>query len=423
MISPDFPRRLFLKSSSAVAASAAVAGQIRQARAVGTGRPLIAYVGTYTSPLKNMPATQVDLPPGNGKGIHIFQVNRTTGAMTPAGVFPLGGSPSFVALNATGTRLYCTNETDRTGKDQQSTVSAFTVNRADGQLTLMNTVGSGGAGSTHAHIHPSGRFLLVANYFSGSVSVLPIAPDGTISAATDVKSTSGKIGPDRATSAPAGSFAFSGHDGTHAHMVQTDPAGRQVLHVDLGLDRIFIWKFDAQKGVLTPNDPPFVSLPPGDGPRHFHFHPNGRWFYSIQEEGSTIVLFDYDPATGSLKSRQTISSLPPGFAGSNFCSEILVSADGRFVYAGNRLHDSIGIFAVGKTGELSYVADESTRGNYPRSFTFDPTGRLLFVCNQRGDNVACFRADARTGRLTFTGQYTPIGNPSHIAFLDLAKVV
>ena len=125
-------------------------------------------------------------------------------------------------------------------------------------------------------------------------------------------------------------------------MIQADPSGRFVLHVDLGLDRIFVWKFDEQKGMLTPNDPPAVSLPPGDGPRHFHFHPNGRWLYSIQEEGSTVVLFDYDAATGRLTPRQTISTLPPGFAGSNFCSEILVSADGRFVYAGNRLHDSIG---------------------------------------------------------------------------------
>ena len=136
-------------------------------------------------------------------------------------------------------------------------------------------------------------------------------------------------------------------------MIQADPSGRFVLHVDLGLDQIFVWKFDEQKGVLTPNEPPAVSLPPGDGPRHFHFHPNGRWFYSIQEEGSTIVLFDYDAATGRLASRQTISTLPPGFAGSNFCSEILVSADGRFVYAGNRLHDSIGIFSIGPNGDLT----------------------------------------------------------------------
>jgi 6-phosphogluconolactonase len=192
------------------------------------------------------------------------------------------------------------------------------------------------------------------------------------------------------------------------------------LHVDLGLDQIFIWKFDAKTGVLTPNDPPAVSLPSGDGPRHFAFHPNGRWFYSLQEEGSNIVLFDYDAANSRLTSRQTISSLPPGFAGSNFCAEILVASDGAFVYVGNRLHDSIAIFSVGKTGQLTFVADEWTRGNYPRSFNFDPTGRFLYSCNQRGDNVAVFRVNRRTGRLTFTGHYTPVGNPSSIAFLDLA---
>ena len=173
--------------------------------------------------------------------------------------------------------------------------------------------------------------------------------------------------------------------------------------------------------MLTPNDPPAVSLPPGDGPRHFHFHPNGRWFYSIQEEGSTIVLFDYDAASRTAGPRQTISTLPPGFAGSNFCSEILVSADGRFVYAGNRLHDSIGIFSVGRTANLTFVGEEWTRGNYPRSFNFDPTGQFLYCCNQRADNVTVFRVDRETGGLTFTGHYTPVGNPSSIVFLDLAR--
>lgn len=381
----------------------------------------MAYVGTFSAPLRDMPATQVDLPPGNGRGIHLFQVNRATGAMTPSGVYELGTSPSCLVSNAAGTRLYSSNETDRVGDGHEGTVSAFAVNRTDGQLKLLNTVRSGGAGPTYVSVHPSGRFLLVANYFGGSVAVLPIRSDGSLGAAIDIKIDSGTVGPARATNAPPGSFAFSGHDRTHAHMIQADPAGRFVLHVDLGLDQILVWKFDERKGVLTPNDPPAISLPPGDGPRHFHFHPNGRWFYSIQEEGSTIVLFDYDAATGRLTSRQTISSLPPGFAGSNFCSEILVSSDGRFVYAGNRLHDSIGIFAVGEQGELSFVGEAWTRGNYPRSFNFDPSGQFLYSCNQRGDNVAVFRVNRKTGRLRFTGHYTGVGNPSIIVFLDLAR--
>jgi len=391
------------------------------ARSGAPKAPLIAYVGTFSSPLRDVLPTQVDLPPGNGRGIHLFEVNRSSGALTPAGIYESGTSPNCLALNAAGTRLYSTNETDRVGEAKEGTISAFAIDRTSGQLTLLNTVPSGGAGPTYASIHPSGRFLLVANYFGGSVAVLPILADGRLGTATDVKHDAGPIGPKKATNAPPGSFAFSGHDRTHAHMILPDASGRFVLHADLGLDRVFVWKFDERTGVLTPNDPPSVSLPPGDGPRHFFFHPNGRWCYSLQEEGSTIALFDYDSANGRLTSRQTISSLPPGFAGSNFCSEILVSSDGRFVYAGNRLHDSIGIFSIGRNGELTFVAEEWTRGNYPRSFNFDPTGQFFCVCNQRADNVTVFRVNRRSGKLAFTGHYTPVGNPSHIVFLDLAK--
>jgi 6-phosphogluconolactonase len=162
-----------------------------------------------------------------------------------------------------------------------------------------------------------------------------------------------------------------------------------------------------------------VSLPAGDGPRHFAFHPNGSWLYSLQEEASTIALFDYDATKGRLAARQTLSSLPPGFAGSNFTSGILVSADGRFVYAANRLHDSIAYFAVGPTGTLTFTGEEWTRGDYPRSFNFDPTGRFLYSCNQRSDAVTVFRVNRETGGLAFTGQYTPVGNPSVITFLEL----
>ena len=417
---PGVSRRSFLKTSAIVAGSAPLLEEVIKAQSAGENAPLVAYVGTFSSPLRDTLPTQVDLPPGNGRGIHLFQVNRTTGAMTPIGVHEMITSPSCLALH--GDRLYSANETDRVGENKEGTVSAFTVNRANGQLTLLNTVSSGGAGPTYVSLHPSGKYLLVANYFGGSVAVLPILNDGRLGPATDIRNDSGTIGPRKATNAPLGSFAFSGHDRTHAHMIQADASGRFVLHVDLGLDKIFVWKFDLNKGVLIPNDPFSISLPPGDGPRHFSFHPNGRWLYSLQEEGSNIVLFDYDAEKGQLTQRQTISSLPPGFAGSNFCSEILVSNDGRFVYAGNRLHDSVGIFSVGNSGELTYVAEEWTRGNYPRSFNFDPTGQYLYVCNQRCDNVTVFRVDRSQGSLTFTGQYTPVGNPSIIVFLDLGKL-
>ncbi|MDE0860841.1 MAG: lactonase family protein [Akkermansiaceae bacterium] len=416
-------RRAFLRTLTTLASGALVIAspQVLQAQVNDTERPLIAYVGTYTSPLKNVLSTQVDLPPGNGRGIHLFQVDRDTGAMTPCGLHEMGTSPSALAFNADQTRLYSANETERIGENEAGSISAFAIDRTDGTLKLLNSVSSGGKGPAHLSVHPSGKFVLAANYFGGSVVVLPIRPDGSLGPASDFKKDEGKIGPTKATNAPPGSFAISGHDLAHAHMIEADPSGRFVLHVDLGLDKIYLWKFDDEKGLLSPNDPASVSLPPGDGPRHFHFHPNGRWLYSLQEEGSTIVLFDYDSAQGKLSQRKTISSLPPGFAGSNFCSGILVSEDGRFVYAGNRLHDSIGIFSIGATGELTFVADEWTRGDYPRSFNFDPTGKFLYSCNQRGDNIAVFRVDQKLGTLKFTGKYTPVGNPSTIVFLDLAE--
>lgn len=414
---PSHSRRSFLRAS-AVAAVGPLTPRLLAEQA-NVEKPLMAYVGTYTSPLKNMLPTQVDLPPGNGRGIHLFHVDRETGVLAPAGVHEMGTSPSCLAFNADKSRLYSANETERLGENEAGSVSAFAVDPKTGELKLLNAVSSEGKGPAHLSLHPSGKFVLVANYFGGSVAVLPVQPDGRLGAATDVKVDEGTVGPTRATNAPPGSFAFSGHDRTHAHMIESDPAGRYVLHVDLGLDKIFIWDFDAEAGKLSPNEPHFVSLPPGDGPRHFSFHPNGRWLYSLQEEGSTIVLFDYNTEHGRLAARQTISSLPPGYAGSNFCSGIHVSADGRFVYAGNRLHDSIGIFAVGENGELSFVDDVWTRGNYPRSFTFDPTGNLLYVCNQRADHVAVFRVNKQSGRLEFTGHYTPVGNPSIVVFREL----
>ena len=414
-------RRSFLKTTSSISMMAPITATLPAGQSRKSDAPLLAYVGTFSSPLTDTLPTQVDLPPGNGRGIHIFDVDRSSGAMKPLGTYDMGTSPSCLAINSAGTRLYSANETDRFGGSPEGSVSAFRISRKNGQLELLNTVRSGGAGPTYVSLHPSGKYLLIANYFGGSVAVLPIQPDGTLGDPTDVRQDEGQIGPTRAVNAPEGSFAFSGHDRTHAHMIQASPDGRFVLHVDLGLDKIFIWRFDSNTGQLAAADQPFVSLPPGDGPRHFHFHPNGKWFYSIQEEGSTLMLFDYDSNTGGLTSRQTISTLPPEYKGSNFCSEVLVSHDGKFVYAGNRLHDSIGIFAVGIDGQLSHVDDEWTRGNYPRSFSFDPTGSLLFCGNQRADHVSIFKVDRTTGKLIFTGQYAAVGNPSHIMFLDLAE--
>lgn len=411
-------RRSFLRTTSAlVAATPFVSLQAKPQR---TRAKIFAYVGTFSSPLHDVLPTQVDLPPGNGRGIHVFEMDCDTGALKPVAIYEQGTSPSCLAISHSGTYLYSSNETDRVGDKKEGTVSSFTI-KADGRLQLLNTVPSGGAGPTFVSIHPSGKFLFVANYFGGSVAVMPILADGSLGAFSDLKVDDGKIGPTHASHAPPGSFAVSGHDRTHAHMIQSDPAGRFVFHADNALDKIFLWKFDAEKGVLTGNDPAAVSFPPGDGPRHFCFHPTRPWFYSIQEEASTVALLDYDSRTGALTPRQTISTLPDGFSGSNFCSEILVSRDGRFLYAGNRLHDSIAIFSIRPNGELRRIGEEWTRGDYPRSFGIDPTSRFLYCCNQRADNVTVFEVNKRTGGLKFTGVDIPVGNPSMIVFVDRAQ--
>ncbi len=383
--------------------------------------PLMAYVGTYSSPKAFMRKDEQLLPAGNGRGIHLFKVDRGTGALTPAGLYEQKTSPTCLVFNSAKTRLYSTNATDQFEGTDSGSISAFAVDPKDGHLTLLNTVTSGGMGPTYPALDPAGRFLLVANYFGGSVSVLPIKPDGSLEPPRDIHKSTGKVGPKRASSAPPGSFAISGHEQPHAHMILPDPAGHFVLSADLGTDQLLVWQLNNRTGILSHNDPEGISVPPGDGARHFAFHPNGRWLYSIQEEAATVSLFDYDSDKGRLTHRQTLPSVPPGFAGTSIASEILTSADGKHVYAANRLHDGISCFAVGANGELTFVADEWSHGDFPRTFNFDPGGDLLFSCNQRGDNIAAFHVDKASGRLTFTGQYTPVGSPAIIVFLELGK--
>jgi 6-phosphogluconolactonase len=367
-------------------------------------RAILAYVGSYSNP------QGPEGSHGNGQGIYLFQMDPETGALSPRAVFQNPANPSWLAFDPTRTHLYAANET------ADGSVGAYSIDATNGHLTLLNTVSSQGAGPAHLSVHPSGKYVLVANYAGGTVAVLPILSHGELGPATDVKHDQGPVGPPHAASAPPGSFAISGHDSVHAHMIQSDPSGQFVLAADLALDRILIWKFDAAGGTLSANDPLWVALPPGDGPRHFAFHPNGRWLYSLQEEASTLVTFDYDAVRGRLTPKQTVSSLPKGFAGTNFTSEVRVSADARFVYAANRLHDTIAWFSISAAGSLTFAGEEWTRGDYPRSFTIDPTGSFLYTCNQRSDAIATFRVDRKTGALRFTGQYTPVGTPAIIVF-------
>lgn len=404
-------RRGFLKNVAAVTLGGPALAPAMQNRANSPKRPILAYVGTYSSPQGPEGSR------GRGEGIYVFNVNPSTGALSQRGLIPNGSNPSCLAFHPSKAYLYSANETATFEGTNSGSVSAYSVDRASGHLTLLNTVSSRGAGPCYLSVHPSGRFVLVANYAGGTVAVLPVRQDGSLGPATDVKQGQGTVNRSRATSAPPGSFAISGHDRPHAHMILSDPSGKFVIATDLAMDQIFVWRFDAEKGTLSANDPASVSVPAGDGPRHFAFHANGRWFYSLQEEASTLVTFDYDAAKGRLTAKQTISSLPKGFTGTNYTSEVMVSPDGKFVYAANRLHDSIAWFSIGAAGTLAFSGEEWTRGDYPRSFNIDPTGNFLFCCNQRADAITTFRINRKTGSLTFTGQYTPVGTPSIIVFL------
>lgn len=397
-------RRGFLQAATALAAEGSAFGQRAAQR-----KPVLVFAGSYSSP------QGPEGSKGRGPGIYLFEMDPASGVLTQKEVFADDANPAWLALNAEKTHLYAANETTTFHNLNTGSVSAFSVDRASGHLTLLNTVSSGGAGPAHLSVHPSGKWVLVANYAGGTVCVLPILGDGKLGEASDIKEDHGTVGPVHAASAPEGSFAISGHDHPHAHMIQADPSGRFVLAADLGLDCIFIWKFDAERGKLS--DPDKVAMPPGDGPRHFIFHPNGRWVYSLQEESSTLVTFDFAASTGKLTPRQTVSTLPKGFRGTNFTSEIRISPDARFIYAGNRLHDSIAWFPIAKDGTLRFGGEEWTRGDYPRSFTIDPTGSFLFSCNQRADAITSYRIDKKTGGLSFTGHYTPVGTPAILVFL------
>ncbi len=370
----------------------------------GRGQALRAYAGTYAP---------------KGKGIYRFDVDADTGRAGEAVLAAETPNPSWLAFDKTRRFLYSADEVADFGGSNTGSVSAFAVDAASGGLHAINRVSSGGAIPVHLGLHPSGRFMLVANYASGSVAVLPLREDGGLLEAIELKHdadacgpTPCQPGPDHAVNAPPGSFAVSDHDAPHAHMAAFDASGRFAIVNDLGLDRSIVWRFDDGSGSLS--QPRSVSASAGAGPRHFVFHPNGRWFYSINEEASTIGFMSWDAASGTLTPQDEVQTLPPSFVGTNFASGILLSADGRTLYGLNRLHDSIAIFTIDAQGRPQLVGEEWTRGSYPRGAGIDPSGRLMLVCNQRSDNITAFRIDG--DRLHFTGQYIGCPSPVTIEF-------
>ncbi|HKE55533.1 MAG TPA: lactonase family protein [Pyrinomonadaceae bacterium] len=383
------PRRDFL-----AVAGISLAGLALPRRTDAQAKELTLYVGTYTS--------------GKSEGIYVYRVNATTGELKHFSTTKGVADPSFLAIDHERRCLYAVNEVEQFGGKASGAISAFAIDQKNGNLSFLNQQPSLGGSPCHLLVDKTNKFVLVANYTGGNVSVLPIKADGSLGVATDMVQHHGS------------SVNKERQEGPHAHCIELDKANRFAFAVDLGLDKILIYKFDGKGGKLVANDVPFAQLNPGDGPRHLTFHPSGKYAYVINELAGTIAAFSYNPANGSLQQIQTVPTLPQGFAGANTTAEIAVTPSGKFLYGSNRGHDSIVGFAVDpKTGKLTFIEHVSTQGKTPRNFTIDPTGTLLLVANQESNSIVSFRINQGTGQLEPTGKMIEVPTPVCLVLTNL----
>lgn len=356
-------------------------------------KSFLLFAGTYTQK--------------ESKGIYAWRFHAATGKAEALGLVAESVNPSFLALHPNGKVLYAVNEVDAFQGQKSGAVSAFSLDRATGRLAQLNQVASRGADPCHLILDRSGQHLFVANYTGGNAALLPIGPDGSLKEATGFVQHEGTVVDPKRQGAP------------HAHAVTLSPDECFAFVADLGLDRIFIYRFHAAEGTLTPNEPPFARVAPGAGPRHFAFHPAGRFAYAINELQSSVTVFSFDPERGALLELQTASTLPAGAKGGNDCAEILIHPNGKFLYGSNRGHDSIAVFRIGARGSLRLLECVPTGGRTPRHFALDPTGAYLFAENQESNDVTLFRVDAESGHLEPTGETLFVPAPACLAFLAL----
>jgi 6-phosphogluconolactonase (cycloisomerase 2 family) len=355
----------------------------------GASSSMFAYVGCYTTEKRK----------GHGKGINVYRMDPASGNWSHVQLVEDLVNPSFLALDRRKRFLYSVH-------GDMTYATAFAIDASTGHLTPLNQQDTGGTNPVHLAIDPSNRFLVVSNYSSGSVAVLPINADGSLAPLSDVVELQGKPGPhpSRQTS-------------SHPHHNPFDPSGRFLLVPDLGLDKVFVFRLDTAKGKLVPADMPEVATQAGAGPRHVDFHPSLPYVYAINELDSTMVTYRYDAAHGELKPLQALSTLPSDFTGNSTTAEIAVDPAGTFVYGSNRGHDSIVIYSIDQSsGLLTQVGWKPTEGRKPRYFGLDPSGTLLYAGNQDSDTVITFRIDQATGKLTPTGQVVQTGSPVTIVF-------
>jgi 6-phosphogluconolactonase len=360
-----------------------------------TAAQYVIYIGTYTTKQES-------------KGIYAYRFDSGAGKFNEIGLAAESTDPSFLAVHPSGKYLYAVNEVGDFNGQKSGALSAFSIDHKTRKLTLLNQVSTHGAGPCYVSLDSMGRWVLVANYDGGSVATFEVQGDGSLSLVKGFVQHSGS------------SVDKERQEGPHAHWIGVSPDNRFALAVDLGLDDVLVYKLDPARGSLAPNTPPFAQVKPGSGPRHFAFHPNGKFGYVLSEMATTVTAFSYDAKKGALTAIQTVPTLPKDYSGPTEAAEIVVHRSGKFLYASNRAGvDTITIFSIDPSkGTLKETGRVSTKGRTPRSFAIDPTGAYLLAANQESGNVVVFKIDPSTGALTPTGEEVKVPAPVSVVFLE-----
>lgn len=347
---------------------------------------------------EEMPAKELTLIVGtytkrDSEGIYMYKVNPATGEARLVAQAKDIDDPSFLAVSPNEKYLYSASELEGG--------SLFSYEIGDSSLVFINASKTGGVHPCHVAVDKTGNWVFSGNYSDGSLSVLPVTGNGGLGEAVQVIKHEGS-GPNKER-----------QESPHVHSVNVSPNNADIYVPDLGIDKVMAYRFDEKTGQLTPGNS--MGVTPGSGPRHFTFHPSGKYAYVIQELMGKVTAYEY--TDNSLKQIQEISTLPAGFEGKNSSADIHVSPDGKFLYASNRYHDTIAVFSVGEDGKLSLVSHHSVMGQMPRNFAITPDGEYLFVANQETDNIVFFKRDTSTGKLEPTGKEIKVSMPVCLVFL------
>lgn len=349
-----------------------------------------AFIGTYTKSKRGEEHRK--------EGIYLCKVDSGSGQLSVQSMVVSNENPSYVRLHPGRRYLYAVNELDK------GRASSFAVDPSTAELTLLNSQPTGGATPCFAGYDPEGKFLMVANYSSGNLTVFPIRADGKLDPHSDLVTH-------------VGSGPYLGKQ-AHAHSIAFDPSGAYAIAADLGIDRLLVYKLDRVHGILNLIEGSGAAAKPGAGPRHFIFHPNGQILYCANELNSTVLVCSWDGSKGLLTPVQDISTLPVGFAGENAVADIHLNPSASTLYVSNRGHNSLAVFRVAADGELTSMGHVGSGGKIPRNFAVDPGGKWLYVANQNSNNVVSFRIDSESGMPQETGNVLQVPSPVCIELVD-----